>query len=212
MIRCPDLTCGHENMDGASVCEVCGAELPTGEAQPPAGGQIECPNCHKMNDADYNFCEFCSTPLKGGAPPTAPPEAEEPAVQLLAEPEPAEEAVPTAPEAAAGLAPGNAKLVVEQGMTVGKQFVLNDPEMLVGREDEEEGIFPDIDLSDQDEGYVHRRHATLKFEDEGLTVTHLGGANKTYVNNQPIPDNTPQGLKIGDKLRFGKVVVRLLGV
>lgn len=107
------------------------------------------------------------------------------------------------------LAPGRVKLVVEQGMTVGKQFVLGDSEVQVGREDEDEKIYPDIDLSDQDEGYVHRRHATLKFENGGLTATHLGGANKTRINNRPLPDNTPEAVKIGDKLAFGKVVVRV---
>jgi pSer/pThr/pTyr-binding forkhead associated (FHA) protein len=108
------------------------------------------------------------------------------------------------------MAPGQVKLVVEQGQTVGAQFVLGDAELLVGREDEDEEIYPDIDLSDQDAGYVHRRHATLQFENGGLTVTHLGGSNKTRINNRPIPDNQAQPLKLGDKLAFGKVVLRLL--
>lgn len=107
------------------------------------------------------------------------------------------------------LQPGHVKMTVEQGMTIGKQFVLGDNEVLVGREDEEEQIFPDIDLSDQDEGYVHRKHAQLKFENGGLTVTHLGGANKTRVNNKPLADNVPQAVNIGDKVSFGKVVMRV---
>ena len=53
---------------------------------------------------------------------------------------------------------------------------------------------PDVDLSDQDEGYVHRKHAQLKFENGALTVTHLGGANRTRVNNKPLDDNTPQAV------------------
>jgi pSer/pThr/pTyr-binding forkhead associated (FHA) protein len=88
--------------------------------------------------------------------------------------------------------------------------VLGDAQVAVGREDEEEEIYPDIDLADQDEGYVHREHATLNFADGRLTVTHLGGANKTRVNNRPIPDNEPQPLKLGDKVSFGKVVLRVL--
>jgi hypothetical protein len=115
---------------------------------------------------------------------------------------------PAAP--AAPLQPGQIKLVVEQGMNVGKQFVLGDAEMQVGREDEEEGIYPDIDLADQDEGYVHRKHASLKFENDQLFVTHLGGANKTRLNNKPIPDNEAQAVKLGDKLAFGKVVTRVM--
>jgi hypothetical protein len=117
---------------------------------------------------------------------------------------------PAAVGAAGGtLQPGMVKLTVEQGMAIGKQFVLGDPELLVGREDDEEQIYPDIDLSDQDEGYVHRRHATMRFENGQLMVTHLGGVNKTRINNKPIPDDTPQSVNIGDKLSFGKVVMRV---
>ena len=110
------------------------------------------------------------------------------------------------------LLPGKVKLVVEQGMTIGKQFVLSDAEVQVGREDADDDIYPDIDLADQDEGYVHRKHATLKFENDQLMVTHLGGANKTRINNKPIPDNTPQPAKLGDKIAFGKVVLGLTAV
>jgi hypothetical protein len=108
-----------------------------------------------------------------------------------------------------GLQPGAVKLTVEQGMSIGKQFVLGDVDILVGREDEDESIFPDIDLSDQDEGYVHRRHATMRFENGQLMVTHLGGVNKTRINNKPIPDDQPEAVNIGDKLSFGKVVLRV---
>jgi hypothetical protein len=118
-------------------------------------------------------------------------------------------AATSAPSAGGTLEPGKVKFTVEQGMSVGKQFVLGDREMLVGREDTDEDIYPDIDLSDQDEGFVHRRHAQLKFENGALTVTHLGGANKTRVNNRPLPDNQAQPLQIGDKVAFGKVVMRV---
>ena len=110
------------------------------------------------------------------------------------------------------LMPGNVKLVVEQGQSVGAQFVLGDEQMLVGREDEDADIYPDIDLSDQDAGYVHRQHANINFDNGNLSVTHLGGANKTRINNKPIPDNEPMPLQPGDKVSFGKVVLRLLPV
>lgn len=119
-------------------------------------------------------------------------------------------AAPAPPLPPGDLAPGKVKLVVEQGQTVGAQFVLGDTEMLVGREDTDEGIYPDIDLSDQDAGYVHRKHATLRFENGNLSVEHLGGSNKTRINNKPIGDNDPQPLKLGDKVSFGKVVMRVL--
>ena len=46
-------------------------------------------------------------------------------------------------------------------------------------------------------------------KDGVLTVTHVGGANKTRVNNKPLADNVPQPVQIGDKIAFGKVVMRL---
>ncbi|MBW3636105.1 MAG: FHA domain-containing protein, partial [Armatimonadetes bacterium] len=151
----------------------------------------------------------------GLAPPLDAPTPDDLPTQAEMESTPFDAALtaPTsAPPAAGDLAPGNVKLVVEQGQTVGAQFVLGDAELLVGREDEDEEIYPDIDLSDQDAGYVHRRHATLTFQNGNLSVTHLGGSNKTRINNKPIADNVPQTVKLGDKIAFGKVVLRLLPV
>lgn len=158
-----------------------------------------------------------SATLPSSMPQTTPAQTDAasmaPVTSLDATPVPLDASVLTAPVATAPtggvLEPGRVKMVVEQGMTVGKQFVLGDAEVLVGREDDGEGIYPDIDLSDQDEGYVHRRHAMLKFENGGLSVTHLGGANKTRVNNKPLADNTPQVVAMGDKVAFGKVVMRV---
>jgi ribosomal protein S27E len=278
MIKCP--SCGHENVDGTTFCEMCGEDLQsaTGASGADAGStpaaasgaEIKCPACDNMNPAENVVCEVCGTPLRdddtaGADVTTAPPPVTTPppapvfndadttpvsnadaaatngAASADAAPDsgstPAAPDVSAAPDIAtspppggavapgtpavdaalsssgatgAGLAPGKVKLVVEQGMTVGKQFVLGDSEMQVGREDADEDIYPDIDLADQDEGYVHRQHATLKFENDQLFVTHLGGANKTRLNNKPIPDNQPQPVALGDKISFGKVVVRVL--
>lgn len=131
-------------------------------------------------------------------------------VSLVAPIPPTPPMPPSASLPAGDLEPGKVKLVVEQGQTVGAQFVLGDAEMLVGREDTDEDIYPDIDLSDQDAGYVHRKHASLRFDNGNLTVEHLGGSNKTRINNKPIADNQPQAVKLGDKVSFGKVVLRVM--
>lgn len=228
MIQCP--ACDNMNPAENVACEVCGAELPRPAGAPapaspspaapsiappvpepiPAsiaapdaaavssGGPVAAPTT-PMPDIDVSMpMSPLATPVPG-APPVSPDAA------APAAPSVAPSAVPSG-----DLAPGAVKLVVEQGQTVGAQFVLGDVEMLVGREDTEEDIYPDIDLSDQDAGYVHRRHAILRFENGALTVTHLGGGNKTRVNNRPIPDDDPQPLKLGDKVAFGKVVMRVL--
>ncbi|HVF84970.1 MAG TPA: zinc ribbon domain-containing protein [Abditibacteriaceae bacterium] len=160
---------------------------PTGTTMPTADDAFAAPSA-------------TSSPVAGGIASADPVSAS----PTVADPNAAPVATPSA-----NMEPGRVKMTVEQGMTIGKQFVLGDAELLVGREDEDEQIFPDIDLSDQDEGFVHRKHAQLKFENGGLTVTHLGGANKTRVNNKPLADNVAQAVNIGDKVSFGKVVMRV---
>jgi len=228
MPKCPNPECGHDNVDGTQFCEMCGEELETPDSpgtSVSAGNTVFCPECDAANDTENVACEACGADLPGHG--AAVPNEEEPAStepdipaidpaqeeELTNAPAPDSSPVPDSePDATPGpkLEPGQVKLSVEQGMVTGKQYVLGDAEMLVGREDEDEEIYPDIDLDDQDEGYVHRRHATLKFDNGQLTVTHEGGANKTRINNRPIPDNEPKPLKLGDKVSFGKVVLRVL--
>ena len=175
---------------------------------PPAGGGVASPPIGLQSDA---------TPMTSTVPdvpaPQAPASENAPAPNITWPDDALNDVAVVQTDAGTStLQPGQVKLVVEQGMSVGKQFVLGDEEIAVGREDEDEEIYPDIDLSDQDEGYVHREHAKLNFSSGNLSVTHLGGSNKTRVNNRPIPDNEPQALKLGDKISFGKVVLRLLPI
>ncbi|RYG58507.1 FHA domain-containing protein [bacterium] len=236
MIICP--ACQHENIDGTQFCEMCGEELPQATTAASSEELIACPECGHENPSDNIACEACGAELQSvstatpaaavaatdpfaGLPDTglAPPLSATPFEETTpfdtlakpADPAPAPAAVATTEPAPAGnLTPGSVKLVVEQGQTVGAQFVLGDPELLVGREDEDEEIYPDIDLSDQDAGYVHRKHATITFENGNLFVTHLGGSNKTRINNKPVGDNVATPFNLGDKIAFGKVVLRLL--
>ncbi len=225
MIQCP--ACDNMNPADNVACEVCGAELKAGGAPPPAqsaqapvsmpapdAGAVDAFPAPAIPDIDVSMP---SAPLATAVPGAAPVPISIPADDISTADDtntPPMPPVPPAPISApapgAELQPGQVKFVVEQGQTVGAQFVLGDAEMLVGREDADDGIYPDIDLSDQDAGYVHRRHATLKFENGVLSVTHLGGGNKTRINNRPIPDDEPQPVKLGDKVAFGKVVMRVL--
>lgn len=227
-MQCPE--CGHANVPGSLFCEHCGADLPPSDAvvEPVAAKSspvVLCPACGQENLAEYRFCEGCGRPL--GERPGAVPTAEAPAPTIVVE-EPPRRIETTPPlsqpppnqatepprespgQLVTGPRVGQVKLVVEQGMVVGKQYLLGSERMLVGREDAADGIFPDLDLTGMDEGYVHRRHAELTFEGSFLFVTHLGGHNRTYVNNRPIGDHLPHPLNIGDTVRFGKVVLRVV--
>ena len=107
---------------------------------------------------------------------------------------------------------GNVKLVVEQGLIVGEQYLLSEHEMTIGRADVQRKSYPDIDLSGQDNDYVHRVHARLQFHDLAthLSVEHLGGSNPTLVNNQPVERGELVEVNVGDRLRIGRVVMRLV--
>ena len=225
-MRCPE--CQHPNVPGSLFCELCGADLQAEPASapaqsgaaapapdaPPAG--LVCAHCGHGNQPDYRICEACGRPL---APLSAveTPDDEVPARRLETgqtppPPPPPPSSTPpgsTPGQLATGPQRGKVKLIVEQGMVLGKQFLLAEEQSLVGREDAGDRIYPEIDLSGLDEGYVHRRHALLTFEGSFLFVTHLGGHNRTYVNNRPIADNLPYPLNIGDTVRFGKVLLRV---
>ncbi len=220
MLICP--ACQHENIDGTQFCEMCGEELPAKVAAASDENLVACPGCAHLNPADNLACEACGADLKPGqnAPVSSaddafaslPDAGLAPPLAMIAADETTPFDAPQTPLPAGNLTPGSVKLVVEQGQSVGAQFVLGDAEMLVGREDVDEEIYPDIDLSDQDAGYVHRKHATLQFENGNLRVTHLGGSNKTRINNKPVADNVATPVNLGDKIAFGKVVLRLLPV
>ncbi|MBN1945046.1 MAG: FHA domain-containing protein [Bradymonadales bacterium] len=99
-------------------------------------------------------------------------------------------------------------------MIIGEQYLLSEPRMVIGRSDPSSSIYPDIDLTGQDNEYVHRRHALLQFYDldTRLSVEHVGGTNPTLVNNQPVEAGELVELKIGDRLRIGRVVMRLTSI
>lgn len=106
---------------------------------------------------------------------------------------------------------GHVKLVVEQGRILGEQFLLNDYELHVGRYDAASGRCPDIDLTAQDPAYVHRQHVRLAFNRTGdqLMIYDMGGRNGSYLNNQLIERNGSALVQLGDKVRVGRVVMRL---
>lgn len=213
MMKCPQ--CGAQNPADNLACEACGADLHPGVAA--ATAPIITPPVSPTDDpmdTTNQTAPLSSLDMPAGFSPVQQPlDLTEADLRKPTDPPNMDTSAPGASAQVAGdLMPGNVKLVVEQGQSVGAQFVLGDAEMLVGREDEDADIYPDIDLSDQDAGYVHRQHARVHFDNGNVTVTHLGGANKTRINNKPIPDNEPSPLKLGDKVAFGKVVLRLLPV
>jgi len=104
----------------------------------------------------------------------------------------------------------HARLVIERGKSVGKQFLLSSAESYIGRWDADGGIFPDVDLdSDDPEAKVSRRHARITFNEGTYLLEDLGSTNGTFINRgKRLPKGTRQPLRDGDEIIVGKTFLR----
>jgi hypothetical protein len=150
-------------------------------------------------------------PRAGAAPVPAQPQVGGPTMHQPSPYQPQAQAPAARAVSSAASLVGRVKLVVEQGKILGEQFLLTERELIIGRYDAGSGRCPDIDLTAQDPAFVHRQHVRLVFAPQGseITVYDMGGRNGSYVNNQLIARNGVATLHLGDKLRIGRVVLRL---
>lgn len=103
-----------------------------------------------------------------------------------------------------------AKLVIQRGGTVGKEFILTETESNIGRWDADGGIFPDVDLDQDDpEAKVSRRHARIVCQDGQYVLEDLGSTNGTFVNRgrRLLPGNR-HPLNDGDEIIVGKTFLK----
>jgi pSer/pThr/pTyr-binding forkhead associated (FHA) protein len=138
---------------------------------------MKCKECQTENIAGALFCEECGAKL------------EEKGALL----EVSEEAI-------------GAQLVLES--SDGSRLAIPTKEdVIIGREDPVSDIFPDVDLTDLGgmEKGVSRKHAVIHRLGADFTVEDMGSTNGTYVNKKKILAHTPQTIKPGDELRFGKL-------
>ena len=91
------------------------------------------------------------------------------------------------------------KLVAVSGAEAGREFIMRDREMGVGR-----GAENDVILADPS---VSREHARLVFEAGQFTLVDLTSGNGTFVNGQKI---SRQRLQHGDEIAFGNAAFRFL--
>jgi pSer/pThr/pTyr-binding forkhead associated (FHA) protein len=103
-----------------------------------------------------------------------------------------------------------ASLLIEKGVSPGKEFVLTTGDNHIGRWDAENLIFPEIDLDSEDpEAKVSRRHARITLSDASATIEDLGSTNGTYVNRgRRLVPGQPMMIEDGDELILGKTTLR----
>ena len=103
-----------------------------------------------------------------------------------------------------------AKLVIGRGGRIGKEFPITSVETLVGRWDADSGIFPDVDLDQDDpEAKVSRRHARIVNQNGQYFVEDLGSTNGTFVNRgrRLLPGHR-HILQNGDEIIVGKTFLK----
>ena len=188
MITCE--RCKNENLDGAQYCDDCGAPL-----RPNAGSR-------SARDADATFFK-AEGDGQNGFHSTAPVPQPELAAGKAA-------AAVNLSSSGGSKDKAHAKLVIERGRSVGKQFMLSAEESQIGRWDADGGVFPDIDLdSDDPEAKVSRRHARITIVEGKYFVEDLGSTNGTFVNRgKRLSPGTRQPLNDGDEIIVGKTFLR----
>ncbi len=88
-----------------------------------------------------------------------------------------------------------------------RKFVLDQPEINIGRRSPSRGIAPKIDLSGapQDPAISHLHAILLRQDDGSYSLVDPGSINGTTLNDDPAPiaPNTPMPLTDGDRIHIG---------
>lgn len=105
-----------------------------------------------------------------------------------------------------------AKLVIQRGGKIGKEFPIVSTESMIGRWDADGGIFPDVDLDQDDpEAKVSRRHARIQFLNNQYLLEDLGSTNGTFINRGPrLLPGIKQPLNNGDEIIVGKTFLKFI--
>jgi hypothetical protein len=128
-------------------------------------------------------------------------------------PESGPQAAMSASHSRGGEAPTvRAKLVIQRGGKIGKEFPIVGTESMIGRWDADGGIFPDVDLDQDDpEAKVSRRHARIQFVNNQYLLEDLGSTNGTFINRGPrLLPGIKQPLNNGDEIIVGKTFLKFI--
>lgn len=92
--------------------------------------------------------------------------------------------------------------------------IIVEGDAMVGRADPKHGFVPEVDLTPFDaQRSVSRQHARIYFDKTDCYIEDLQSRNQTQVGAKALVPHTPEALRDGDEVSFGRVkaTVRLLG-
>ncbi|MCZ6679756.1 MAG: FHA domain-containing protein [Candidatus Poribacteria bacterium] len=195
--------CGYSNPDGLDFCDDCGSDL---RNQVAADSNII---DAEVIDAEGGQAKLPPPPLPALSASTGGPETQ---ISSQAMPEAVDPPVPAPATTPQSDTPtnGHGKLVVLRNGPVGKTYVLDVPEIRIGRWDADNGHFPEIDLTDDDlDSKISRSHAKITFENAQYVVEDLGSLNGTFINQgKRLVQGQKAPLNNGDELIVGKLFFR----
>lgn len=198
MSAVPACPAGHDSTTD-DYCDVCG--VPMGSAAPTGQAEKTCAACGTPFTG--RFCEECGhDSLAAVVIPAAPAAPPAPSVSW--------QVVVTADRAyfdrviAAG--GPDAAAVEFPPYCPERRFVLDGPQVTIGRRSRSRGIFPDVDLigPPEDPG-VSAGHALLVNGPTGWSVVDLASTNGTTVNDDPdaLRPHRPRPVHDGDRIHLG---------
>lgn len=107
-----------------------------------------------------------------------------------------------APGYGGGHAAGGAVLEVVSSETL-REAVRIEGEVTLGRK-------PEPGVQATGDRYMSGRHARFTARGGRVTVRDLDSKNRTFVNEQPLPPHQERALNVGDTVRMGNTVLRLV--
>ncbi|QQS46804.1 MAG: FHA domain-containing protein [Acidobacteriota bacterium] len=231
MIRC--YHCGTDNLDGSEYCDECGKKLSASSTTvsssyiPPPPQLPSQMTAQNSPPPPPSFTRDAGTPKPATPYTPPPPPVRQPTSVAPSQPPQSPTTTFNGPtgslksgaEKAGGQSGSSsgesvvrAKLIIQRGGKIGKEFPIAGSESMIGRWDADGGIFPDIDLDQDDpEAKVSRRHARIQYLNNQYLIEDLGSTNGTFINRGPrlLPGNK-QPLNNGDEIIVGKTFLKFI--
>lgn len=163
---------------------------------------IICSNCRHPEPLGALFCSECGTRMD--AAEGMPTDSFDPPIEGLLD------QLGTPPGPAIPLQ--GARLVLHLYKNEAFVRLEDNKDYTLGRINEGQSVFPDIDLSAYD-GYkngVSRVHASIQIAVRRINVVDLGSSNGTYLNGRRLTPQVPYALNDGDILVLGKLEARVM--
>jgi len=198
MITCPH--CGRQVLDNSRFCDGCGMALAQVAGSPSQSSAALCPRCGQPSSGDA-YCENCGAVLAPAPTNVQPmPSPRQLVVQTPIQPlmQPARQ-TPAPAATRFMLQPAN----IIFPFPAGKQMVL------IGREDPERNLVPEINLEAYGgaEAGVSRQHACVRLDGAQWLLEHLSQTNKTVVNDSSLAQGQAYPLKDGDVVGLGRLTL-----